>query len=166
MDKQTLLQKYGYFDMVHGVTFKAIAQISDSQLDFRPTPETRTAKELIGHIYGSERVTAETLLTGKLTQEEANAAEAEVSKLKTTAEVIAWARDCHRQAKANLERATEEQIANNIEVFYGSFPGWQMVNFAYDEHWHHRGQLYTYLRLMGIEPVMLYSYEGFSAGAE
>jgi len=165
MDKQTLLQKYGYLDMVHSVTLKAIAQLSDSQLDFRPTPETRTVKELIGHIFGSERVTAETLLTGKLTQEEGNAAEAEALKLKTTAELIAWARDCHQQAKSKIEQATEEQIAGTIDVFYGSFPGWQMVNFAYDEHWHHRGQLYTYLRLMGIEPVMLYSYEEFSAGA-
>jgi len=165
MDKQTLLQKYGYFDMVHGVTLKAIAQFSDSQLDFRPTPETRTVKELVGHIFASERVTAETLLTGKLTQEEADAAEAEAVKFNTTAELVDWARDCHQQAKSKIEQATEEQIAGNIEVFYGTFPGWQMVNFAYDEHWHHRGQLYTYLRLLGIEPVMLYSYEGFTAGA-
>ena len=165
MDKQTLLQKYGYFDMVHGVTYKAIAQFKDDQLDYRPTPEVKSVKELVCHIYGGERVTAESLLTGKLTQEDSTATEAEGLKLKTTAELVAWARDCHERAKAAIEKAPEERISGNMEVFYGTFPGWQMVNFAYDEHWHHRGQLYTYLRLLGTEPVMLYSYEEFSAGA-
>ena len=40
----------------------------------------------------------------------------------------------------------------------GAFTKWQYFNFAYDEHWHHRGQLYSYLRLLGKEPPMLYDY--------
>src|SRR3979411_1211327 len=40
----------------------------------------------------------------------------------------------------------------------GTPPAWQYFTFAYDEHWHHRGQLYTYLRLLGKEPPMLYDY--------
>jgi Uncharacterized protein conserved in bacteria len=165
MDKQTLLQKYGYFDMVQGVTLKAMAQLSDAQLDFRPTPEIKTAKELLSHIFGAECAMAESLLTGQLTQETLAAIENEGVKSKTTADLIAWARNCHQRAKTAIEKATEEQIAGTINAFYGVFPGWQIVNFAYDEHWHHRGQFYTYLRLMGIEPVMLYSYEEFSASA-
>ena len=35
----------------------------------------------------------------------------------------------------------------------------EYLEFAYDEHWHHRGQLYTYLRLLGKEPPMLYDYQ-------
>ena len=41
---------------------------------------------------------------------------------------------------------------------FGTYPAWQYLVFAYDEHWHHRGQLYTYLRLLGKEPPMLYDY--------
>ena len=40
----------------------------------------------------------------------------------------------------------------------GKYPAWQYFAFAYDEHWHHRGQLYTYLRLLDKEPPMLYDY--------
>ena len=35
-----------------------------------------------------------------------------------------------------------------------------LMLMAYDEHWHHRGQLYTHLRLLGKEPPMLYDYGG------
>src|SRR5215467_13042826 len=125
MDKQTLLQKWGYFDMVHGVTLKAIAQVSDAQLDFRPVPEVKSVKELLSHIFGTERVMAESLLTGELTKEAADAGEAEGKNIKTTAEMIAWARDCHQKATAAIQKATDEQLAGNVNAFYGSFPGWQ-----------------------------------------
>jgi uncharacterized damage-inducible protein DinB len=40
----------------------------------------------------------------------------------------------------------------------GTYPAWRTFDFGYDEHWHHRGQIYTYLRLLGKEPPMLYDY--------
>ena len=145
--------------MVQNVTLKAMAQLSDDQLDFRPTAEVKTVRELLSHMFGSERALAESITSRKLTEEGQTAAEAEGTKTKTVAELIAFARDCHARAKAALEKATEEQLAEPVTAFYGSFPGWQLLMFAYDEHWHHRGQFYTYLRLLGITPVMLYSYE-------
>ena len=54
---------------------------------------------------------------------------------------------------------SDEDLQKVVESPFGSFPAWQYFQFAYDEHWHHRGQLYTYLRLLGKEPPMLYSYE-------
>src|SRR5437016_5478529 len=143
MNKELLLQKYGYFDMVHGVTLKAVAQLKDDQLDFRPTPETRTVKELLSHMFGQEWVLAEGIPSGNFSQEEMISVEAEGIKSKTVGELIAFGRDCHQRAKAALERATEEQITGNIDTFFGSFTGWQIATFAYDEHWHHRGQFYV-----------------------
>jgi hypothetical protein len=40
----------------------------------------------------------------------------------------------------------------------GAFPAFAYFYFAYDEHWHHRGQPYTYLRLLGKVPPDLYDY--------
>ena|SRR5215831_3789025 len=159
MNKEQLLAKYGYFDMVQNVTLKAMAQFTDDQLNFRATPEMRTAREILSHMFGAEAAMAEAVISRHLTEGELSAVEGEGVKTKTTAELIEFARQCHRRAKAALEQATEEQLAQPVDAFYGSFPGWQMVMFGYDEHWHHRGQIYTYLRLLGIEPIMLYSYE-------
>ena len=58
-----------------------------------------------------------------------------------------------------LAAVSDEDLPKNIETPFGTFTMWQMFTFAYDEHWHHRGQLYTYARLAGKEPLMVYSYE-------
>jgi uncharacterized damage-inducible protein DinB len=59
---------------------------------------------------------------------------------------------------AGFEALTEAQVQGTIAAYGAEFRGWQYLGFAYDEHWHHRGQLTVYLRLLGIEPVMIYDY--------
>jgi len=59
MNKQTLLGIREYFDMVHDVTLRAIGTFTDEELNYRPSPETRTVRDLILHIYGTEKVLAE-----------------------------------------------------------------------------------------------------------
>mgnify|MGYP003381101304 CR=1 FL=1 len=46
----------------------------------------------------------------------------------------------------------------SIAAYGQEFAGWQFITFAYDEHWHHRGQFTVYLRLCGITPLMIYDY--------
>jgi hypothetical protein len=53
---------------------------------------------------------------------------------------------------------SDETLARPVESPFGMFPAFTYYYFAYDEHWHHRGQLYTYLRLLGKEPPNLYDY--------
>jgi uncharacterized damage-inducible protein DinB len=84
---------------------------------------------------------------------------AEAAKLKTVADVVAFARQAHQALDETVEAITAEELAANVETPFGTFPRWQMFTFAYDEHWHHRGQLYTYARLLGKDVPMLYDYE-------
>lgn len=53
---------------------------------------------------------------------------------------------------------SDEDLARPVESPFGAYPAWRYFDFGYDEHWHHRGQLYTYLRLLGKQPPMLYDY--------
>ena len=162
MNKQALLGQRQYFNMVHGVTVRAIGAFEDKDLDYRPTPETRTVRELIIHIYSGEKVMAEGVLEGRVTTE-AETAAAEQADIKTVADAQEFARSCHKVADEALATMSDEDLARMVEAPYGSFPAWQYFAFAYDEHWHHRGQLYTYLRLLGKEPPMLYDYENSPA---
>lgn len=166
MDKQTLLGVRGYFDMVHGVTLRLIGSFSDEDLDYRPRPGMRSVRELISHIYTMERVMADGLRSGKLTAEveapanpETEAGKKVADSLTSVAKAQEYASECHKAAGGLLASMTDEELAQMVEAPYGSFPAWQYFSFAYDEHWHHRGQLYTYARLLGKEPPMLYSYE-------
>ena len=49
MNKFDVLAKLEYFNMVHGVTLRAIATLSDEDLDFLPRPNMRSPRELIFH---------------------------------------------------------------------------------------------------------------------
>ncbi len=170
MNKQALLGQYEYFKMVHGVTLKLIGTFSDADLDFRPKPGMRSARELIVHIYGMLRTFSEGMKQGKLVADIENHAipetaegKKEVESLKTVKELQAYARNCFQTVNETLASMTDEQLAKPLESPFGTFPTWQYFAFGYDEHWHHRGQLYTYARLLDKEPPMLYDYENSPA---
>lgn len=166
VNKQALLGQREYFKMVHSVTVRSIAPLTNKELDFRPRPEMRSIKELFYHIYAMERNWAEHLHHSKVTQEEENVCipetsegKAVVATLNTVADLQAYANESHQMLDDTLAKMSDEDLAKIIETPFGSFPAWQIIAFAYDEHWHHRGQFYTYIRLLGKEPLMLYSYD-------
>jgi uncharacterized damage-inducible protein DinB len=170
MNKQALLGQREYFKMVHGVTLRLIGTFSDKDLDYRPQPSARSVRDLILHIYGMQRTFGEGIKQGKLTDEVENKAvpETEAGKvvaatLKTVADCQKYARECHRAGDDALAPLTDEDLARQLESPFGTFQVWQYFAFAYDEHWHHRGQLYTYARLLGKVPPMLYDYENSPA---
>jgi uncharacterized damage-inducible protein DinB len=165
MNRQQLLAQRSYFNLVHGVTMRAIRAFADQELDFRPRPGMRSPRELIFHIYGQEKFLAEAARQGRMTMEMANGSNPEdasnaaaLGALATVADAAAFADRCHQTAEETLEAMSEEEITRPVESPFGRYPAWRYFLFTYDEHWHHRGQLYTYLRLLGKEPPMLYDF--------
>jgi uncharacterized damage-inducible protein DinB len=165
MNKQTLLGSREYFELVHDVTLRAIGTFTDEDLNYRPRPESRTVRDLILHIYGMEKALAEGARDGRLTDEALGASVPEqqpaasiLAGITSIAKAQEYSRTCHQAANEALAAMSDEDLGRVVESPFGSFPAWQYFQFAYDEHWHHRGQLYTYLRLLGKEPPMLYSY--------
>ena len=164
-DKQRLLAQLDYFNMVHGVTLQAIGTLSNEELDFRPRPGMRSPRELIFHIYTQEKILAEAARQGRFDMEAANRASPEsdagvpgLKALATVNDARKYAAECHQITEDTFRVMSEEDLARPVESPFGPFPASQYLAFAYDEHWHHRGQLYTYLRLLGKEPPNLYNY--------
>lgn len=166
MNKQELLAGRDYFNLVHGVTMRAIAALTDKDLDFRPAPGVRSPRELIFHIYSQEQILAEAAQQGSFTPDMANRANPEdpsaataLGRLATVQDAVAFANACHSAAEQIFRSMSDEAVTRQIESPFGAYPAARYFQFAYDEHWHHRGQLYTYLRLLGKEPPMLYDYQ-------
>lgn len=82
-----------------------------------------------------------------------------VKALATITDVVEYARECHDAAERIFRSMSEDDAVRLVESPFGAYPVWQYHVFASDEHWHHRGQLFTYLRLLGKEPPMLYDYQ-------
>src|SRR5688500_13234204 len=165
MTGELLRARCDYLNMVHGVTVRAIGAFADQDLDFRPLPGLRTTRELIFHIYTQEILIAEAARDGHFTVEAANRSNPEdpsnasaVAVLATVTDAVEYATRCHQAADAIYRSMSDEDVARTVESPMGTYPAWQYFTFAYDEHWHHRGQLYVYLRLLGKEPPNLYDY--------
>jgi uncharacterized damage-inducible protein DinB len=125
----------------------------------------RTPRELIFHVYGQEKILAEAARQGRFTAEAASrsspespAGAAELQALVTVNDLKAFAQSCHQTAQALFSALSESELNRPVESPFGIYPAWRYFAFAYDEHWHHRGQLYTYLRLLGKQPPTLYDY--------
>ena len=166
MKKSALLRQRSYFDLVHGITLRTIETLSDADLDFRPQPDMRSIRDLIQHIYGMQKSFASGIKAGRLSDEIENPSVPETTEgkavsatLKTVPDCSAFAKDCYLIASDTLAGLNDDQLAVTIEAPFGTFAAWQYFNFMYDEHWHHRGQLYTYIRLLGKKPPMLYDYQ-------
>jgi uncharacterized damage-inducible protein DinB len=167
MNKQQLLDRRDYFNMVHAITLRAIGAFDDDELAFRPRAGMRTPRELIFHIYSQEKLLAEAARDARFTMESASRSNpedgtgaAEAAALVTVRDAQLFSDACHRAAEDIFRAMSDEDLARPVESPLGPYPAWQYFGFAYDEHWHHRGQLYTYLRLLGKEPPMLYDYGG------
>jgi uncharacterized damage-inducible protein DinB len=165
MDQQTFSTLCEYFGLVHSITVRAIDAFTDQDLDFRPKPGMRTARELIFHIYSQEKILADAAQQGRVAAEAASrsspeeqAGAAELQALITVNDLKTYAQACHQAAQRIFALMSESQLNHPVESPFGTYPAWRYFAFAYDEHWHHRGQIYTYLRLLGKQPPMLYDY--------
>src|SRR5262245_37137092 len=139
MDKRELLARRAYFNMVHGVTVRAIEALTDSDLAFRPQSGTRTPRELIFHIYAQEKILADAAQLGQFTMEMANGSNPEdpanaaaLAGLATVRDVVAFAGSQHQAAERVYEALSDEQVVRKIESPFGTYPAWQFFLFAYD----------------------------------
>jgi hypothetical protein len=131
MTKADVVAKVEYFNMVHGVTLRAIAVFEDQDLDSRPRPGMRTPKQLVFHIYAQEQILAEASRQGRFSAEAAGGSEPEseavAEQLKTLAtvrDVQAFAEERHQTALSIIQTMPEEDLAITAASFTPTFGCW------------------------------------------
>ena len=159
MNKALIDGQWDHFRTINGITMRAIQAIPKDKVDTRPVKDMRTPKELVAHIYSAMRNIADGTAKGEITWSE-EADKAEASKLKTHDDLVRYANESWKAADKSVRSLSDAQIASMVKTPWGqSFPGFVCVNILYDEHLHHRGQLYAFLRQMGVEPPFLWDFE-------
>lgn len=157
MEKKDVLGMLDYFDKVHRVTLKAIKLIPAKKLNFKPCPEVMSIKDLVFHIYANEKVCAQAAKKGFISEEDYRK---ECKEFRSVMSLITYAKRVHQNTKRIAKSLTNRQLKKKVKAFWGGqFPAFICFTSLYDEHWHHRGQLYTYLRLLGIKPPDLYDFK-------
>ena len=143
--------------LVNGITLRAIEAVPADQVDSRPIRDMRTPKELVAHMAETMRCCAVGTTQGKIVQDD-NAEKG--GGLTTREDLVRAMRNAWKSADAAVQSLTEAQATATVETPWGfSPPAWVCVQIIFDEHIHHRGQLYAYLRALGVEPPFMWDFE-------
>lgn len=151
---------WDHFRTVNGITVRCIEAIPADKIDAQPCKDMRTAKELVTHMYAQMRYVAEGIPKGH-TQYNGEQDKEAIATIKTRDDLVRYAKESWTFADRIVKSLTDAQLQATVQTEWGgmSFPGWIIVSIMYDEHLHHRGQLYTFLRQFGVEPPFLWDFE-------
>jgi uncharacterized damage-inducible protein DinB len=156
MNKQNRLMMWDQQRLRHGITLRLIEQIPADNLTAHPIAGMRTPIELLAHMYTGAEMFTDCVVRGALGEYDDKAAAA---KITTKDQLVAFVNKAWGAADRNAHSVTDAQLAAVIKTPWGDFTGVAMIGILYDEYLHHRGQLYAFLRAMGIEPVMMWDFD-------
>ena len=138
------------WNRIHKETSRVIRSAPDDKLEWRPKEGMFTLRELIGHMPQAELVLARSALAGstqKIRFDFSNRAANEIADMFDSQ---------HDQLLGEVSELTADQLAQEVE-FHGKRMRRSVLLWGMTEHEiHHRGQLYTYYRLAGIEAPNLH----------
>jgi len=145
--------------MANGITFRAIAAIPKDKIDAQPIKDMRTPKELVVHMYTSMRYIADGIVNGEIKWSEEVDKET-CNRIKSHDDLTRYAGESWKAADRAIQSLADGQTTAMVKTPWGQdFPGFVCVSIIHDEHLHHRGQLYAFLRLFGVEPPFMWDFE-------
>ena len=137
------------WNRIHKDTSRVLRSAPDDKLDWRPKEDMFTMRELIGHIPQAELVLVSSALAGsdqKIPFDSSRSAE-EISS--------AFDRQ-HEELVSQVSKLTAEQWREEVEFHGRRLRRGVLLSFVTEHEIHHRGQLYTYYRLAGVEAPNLH----------
>jgi uncharacterized damage-inducible protein DinB len=161
MNKQAVLQTWDHIRQVNGIGFRLIEALPENKLDATVIPGMRTPKELVVHMYGQVlREVAEGTVSGTITNNAEKNEKQIVGGLKTKNDLLRYCHECWDAADKAVRSLPDDRIMGMTATPWGmSFPGFVAFSLMSDEYIHHRGQLYAYLRTLGVTPPHMWSFQ-------
>ena len=141
----------GNWNRIHKQTSRALRAAPDAHLEWRPGEGMFTLRELISHIPEAEFALVRSALAGSTKTERLDLANQTVAQIADAFDIQ------HEQLVEEVSRLSLEQLNEEVE-FHGKRMRRKVLLAGLTEHEiHHRGQILTYYRLLGIEPPNLYA---------
>ncbi|MFC5529834.1 DinB family protein [Cohnella yongneupensis] len=119
--------------------------VTTEQLSYRPWEKGMSVSELALHIAGAMNMFVSTVKNGAYTPGQKATPPSTIEELK--AKIAADT----EQSEAILTSITPEQLEQSIDFFGHPITGAVLLQNAKDHEIHHKGQMFVYLRMAGIE---------------
>lgn len=133
------------------VTEEVLGLFSDKDLDFKPWDNALSVKDLAIHIAVSTKMFAQTVLKGEFAPV-AN----EQTEFTTVAELLQFFHQFTEDISEAFNQMTEEDLKKDVDVsriFGQSVLGRFILTIMIEHEIHHKGQLFTYARMVGVEQL-------------
>jgi uncharacterized damage-inducible protein DinB len=147
----------------HRNTRAVIEAIPQSNLEYRPDPNSKTAMELAWHVVAAEHRFYNGIISGAFDFTPIHRPD----NVQTPAQIGQWYGDSFAKSFAQFPNLSGEQLAKIVD-FRGVFQLPAVAYFTFSLHHtiHHRGQLSAYLRAMGGKVPAIYGESYDSAAAK
>jgi uncharacterized damage-inducible protein DinB len=157
MDQQAFLAMWDQIRQAHGIALRLVQALPAGQIDSQPIKNMRSPKELVVHMYGMMiRNVPEGVASGEIKLFDEKAAGAGI---KTHADLEKFVRDCWDAGNKAAQAITDANLQATVQTPWGmSFPGYAAAGVIMHEFFHHRGQLYCYLRALGQDVPMMWDF--------
>jgi uncharacterized damage-inducible protein DinB len=139
-----------YWNNMRRLTLRSLDTFPDDKFEFRPVDGVRNVAELFDHMLEVELYIRKGLLHGdwiRLPYLGPVSSEKQVMRQHLVRE--------HERTSEMLHELPEGRFMKLYETPFGRISGEGQIYVAIDEEIHHRGNLYTYLRILGIEPPQM-----------
>ncbi|SDQ05760.1 DinB family protein [Virgibacillus salinus] len=129
------------------VVQELLEQVDDEQVQYKPWDNAKSLGDLAVHIATSMDMFVKTVKNGKFTppQEESN--------YETMRDVREILKKYTETTKQDLKSLSKSQLTDEVEFNKDIAPGSFWLSNAIDHEIHHKGQLFTYARMAGVEAV-------------
>jgi uncharacterized damage-inducible protein DinB len=117
------------------------------------------AFDLIFHMFSQERAMLAGATSGELLFVEFGTVEHDKTTLTTIEDLARYGEQVHGQTRGWLSGVSEDQFRKPTTTFLGLNTPEKLLHSALVHMFHHRGQLYVYVRLIGIEPIFAWTGE-------
>jgi uncharacterized damage-inducible protein DinB len=160
MDKATMDQLWDQFRQKYGVYLRLLEEFPEKQYHTHPVKGMRTPAQLVAHVSGSVvRDIAQGIAKGAITADESEE-DSVAAGFKTRKDMLSFARKCWDDANAAVEGIGDAQLQAVVSTPWNmSFPGWVGFHIMGDEFLHHRGQLYAFARVCGVQPPFIWGFD-------
>lgn len=133
-------------NVLHGLLDRA----STDSLGLKPWEKAMSLSELALHIVGSMDMFVRLVKNGAYTPGE------KTQPVATADELRARVATRTEESEANLRSLSPEQLDATLDFFGAKLTGRQLLRRAIDHEIHHKGQLFIYLRMAGVESLPMF----------
>jgi uncharacterized damage-inducible protein DinB len=150
MNNAQLDQFIKSWNRIHNQTARVMGAAPDDKLDWRPAEGMFALRELICHFPQAELLIVRSALAGSAQKSELDLSGLNVSQ------IVETFNHQHDRLAEEVSRLSADQLKEEVDFFGRKMPRLALLIGMTEHEIHHRGQLFVYLRLLGVKPPSLY----------